>query len=772
MKNRLYFKAVSATVSAAILAASLQFANPVNAYAGEEISQIDTNSDSYEIEPQSDEPASDEPETQADEPASDEPETTEDSYEGQVTDSVDSSENQVPETNESNTKAPETNESNTENGLKEGETSNDTLGEKMVLQQVDDEALTDPLAGATGDTYENNDSAVEGYGIEERSDPYTLSILPGDGKQFILTGVDNGIYNSNEEITKIANAVNKVLSGDSTIEYLYNKVFVDAEKYSVGCEGYDSNYCWGATAANMLWLSGWAKELGYTNEDQIMTDLHDKFYDRAEEPRDAITWLFDNYITHVEVETKEESTKGGKKSDICISEAFETYENVAGELKNLLSLANVVSQATAIQCRWMNENGEIKEGSHWLTAVGVAINESALGIADYFKAIILADSDDNPSFSTSAPADETQSYNQRKDTCNVYKICSLETKNVNGVDYWYIPGYTDIDGQGALITGIEALMNYTSSLKDTITEQYGTKNVSNTLELIYSGVMYTYGENVGEPQYTFDKESKNVRIGYTNTSKISKQNVEVPVRVTICDNNNRELDSALYYISVDEIAANSDGYFDVNFDNLTTNLSEGDYKVKVMFNPSDAENKLSEAYYLNNDLVSTRIKLEVKSNESEASRSEQEDDDTSLNTMPSEDDEIILNRGNDMTKEQMMVIEKELEKEGISKDTIKAIEQIFDQGQTTYFAPDTKIDTATDNDYKVFMAGVPGEFISAKIDGVKLDLSELKIMPNSTNSYRIIFDGKKFKDLKKGKHRLVIYSVRGALPIVIEITVI
>lgn len=97
MKSRLYYKAVSATVSAAILAASLQFANPVDVYAGEEISQTDIDTNSLETE--TGESVPDDAETETGEPVSYETEivAADGSDEGQVTEpNFGTEENQEP----------------------------------------------------------------------------------------------------------------------------------------------------------------------------------------------------------------------------------------------------------------------------------------------------------------------------------------------------------------------------------------------------------------------------------------------------------------------------------------------------------------------------------------------------------------------------------------------------------------------------------------------------------------------------------------------------
>jgi len=650
-----------------------------------------------------------------------------------------------------------------ESGTDEPSQDEPSQDEPSQVESSQDE----PVEGVN--TYPNNNYAKEGYGkVNENRDPSATLIegLDNDLK-LILSGVNQYIATNDAARSIIIDTVNQFLNSEETIKYMNSTAFIDAEKYSIIYEGYDSNYCWGGTASNMLWLSGWGTKLGYGNEDKIMSDLHDKFNDDAEEPRDAITWLFDNYINNVEVETKKESTQGGKATGICISEAFYTYNNVAGALNNLASLADVDSQATAIQCHWIDKAGDVKSGSHWLTAVGVVLNEATTNLVDYFKAIILADSDDTPGMSENAPASETESYNQRSDTINMYKICTLETINVNGVDYWYIPGYIDIDGKGALITGIESLEYYSEDLKKEIIEPYGTKDAANSLELIYGGIMYTYGGSVYEPQYSFCGENANVRMGYVNASAVSVKNVKVPVRVTICDNNKAELDSKVYYMPVDEIADNSRGYFDINIGDLTNKLSAGDYFVRVMFNPPDVEDRLVEAYYLNNDLVSCWIKITEASGGADVNNAEMPTEENNNNISWINQDSV-----NALTDEELAVIDKELENEGISKDAIKAIDQMFSQNQITYFAPETKIDTTNVSDCKIFMAGNPGEFISAEIDGVKLELSEIKIMRNSANSYRLIIDGNTLKGLKKGTHKILIYSVRGALPIEIEITII
>jgi len=607
--------------------------------------------------------------------------------------------------------------------------------------------LNEPIGTQKGDIYPTNTYAKEGYGDanETRNAPDTLIETLANGLKLVLAGASSAtkIFSSETETTVSGAIFDFLTNGEEELEYLHSRTFIDAEKYSIVYEGYDQNYCWAGTASNLLWLSGWGKAvLEYGNEDQIMSDFHDKFYDEPNEPVNAINWLFDNYLS-LDVSINPNSTIMGKATSVCISEAISSYENTVNALDNLASLADIANRSIAIQCRW-TEDGHFADGSHWLTAVGVVMDEAATNLTDKFKAIILADSDDTPGKSTTCPSTE-ESYNQRKDTVNLYKISRITTTIVDGLKCWSIPGYDD-----AVITGIESILNYSEQLKENITETHGTTNTVSDLELLdYFEEIYTYGENAETPQETFSGEPGNLRVGYMNSSSKSCQNIEVPIKVTIYGMDGQQISSKVYYVAVENLEKNSNGYFDINIDDFKNELDAGEYRLGAVINPYGVDGYLQEAYYLNNKEIYCCFTLTEEKGGF--------DDETDIPTVNSHSEDNAPNTDT-MTD--------------ISSDTLKAIEQLFIMSKVTYFVQNTVVNPSSDKEYRVFMAGAPGEFISAEIDGVSIDPSDIKLICNSANSYRILLASKLFKGLKKGPHKITIHSSRGVLPIEITITVI
>ena len=51
--------------------------------------------------------------------------------------------------------------------------------------------------------------------------------------------------------------VEDVLNGEEDLFNLQDDAFIDAEKFSLTLDGYDTYLCWAVAAADMLWMSVW-----------------------------------------------------------------------------------------------------------------------------------------------------------------------------------------------------------------------------------------------------------------------------------------------------------------------------------------------------------------------------------------------------------------------------------------------------------------------------------------------------------------------------------
>jgi len=348
-----------------------------------------------------------------------------------------------------------------------------------------------------------NDSTGEGNDINENRKYVTVEVYTNpsknnntntgkyvsadytdeNGTKLILTGLTEA--NKDGSVDTILDYYNLLEGANPLDDYslkVVNSNYVDAEKYSTSYEdkGFDTQHCWAAVASEMLWISGWA---GYilpdtSSVDDVMQYYQDNFTDNPGEPAPALSYLFNGNSSNnsyvYEGQSGIAQVKEGKSGnadttntqDVQATSIASRFINIAGNLSGISLLEEITTKTVGALLRWLDDDGSVSNSAHWLTAVGVIIDTNAETVEDKYKAIILADSDNDGArkigSATVESGDLTReaAYNDKVSKTNSYTVYGLSTaKDKNNNNYWSISNYLGNSTTKAIISGFEYLLN-------------------------------------------------------------------------------------------------------------------------------------------------------------------------------------------------------------------------------------------------------------------------------------------------------------------------
>ena len=308
-----------------------------------------------------------------------------------------------------------------------------------------------------------------------------------DGKKLRLTMTGLSNENKASMLDSLGSSYVEDGEGSAAPLRIENASFVDAEKWNnhqYGLNdyfyGYDVEHCWAASCANMLWLSGWTEGLinprtgiPFKSEDDIFEYYNINFTDKGSETDRAIDWFFmgEFFLSgSANSASPFRSPSGGLMKDFVSSAAQKQYDLVEApeDIGNMLKVAAEDPDDRAVfEVGIGAVDGEVSDSQHAITGIGLITDPDADDMADKYKAIILADSDNDgePSdeekkgwtdimkkydglepFSeeSNAVTDELVQYMEAKkeNRPNTYTVYKLRyAQDANGTPYWEVVGY-------------------------------------------------------------------------------------------------------------------------------------------------------------------------------------------------------------------------------------------------------------------------------------------------------------------------------------------
>ena len=243
---------------------------------------------------------------------------------------------------------------------------------------------------------------------------------------------------------------NLIVASDVTIKM---PEILDAEKYIMA--GYDSNLCWAATAANMLWQAGYAQQAinpytgrAFASTDEVFDYFRHKFTDIGSYADGAIYAFLDGeykYWNKIDLSQVKEGEKlrallPGNVADVHKYDLWKT------EYKLFTNIGNFLDNAYGIGIRRYDSatGAQVDDVGHDITVIGVIIDESATSPEDRYKALLITDSDTD--METLSAKDDRQRAAVAATYTNRITMFPLRLEDVPGygkqwrIDY---PGWND-----------------------------------------------------------------------------------------------------------------------------------------------------------------------------------------------------------------------------------------------------------------------------------------------------------------------------------------
>ena len=359
------------------------------------------------------------------------------------------------------------------------------------------EAETEIGAEAAGDiavAAEQDDDAVKTVDIDAptgyKDNLTTLSrdITTADGQNLrVLIG---SVTAENSDAVADAISANLDFSTDTPLK-LVHADFVDAEKWNTDSNKglNDSALCWAASTASVLWSSGWAKQAinpatgaYFTSEDEVFTYFTENFRNTGGEAQCGLDWFFDG----VYQETSFNGTPW-----LLTDENMARFPNlvasslyVTSSLTGDYSALSVLEKAAGANPYAFEVSvgtlslGEVSISTHALTSLGVVIDPTATDAATRYRAIIIANSDDDgtPTIPIKGSTDAERIANRaaRPNSYTIYQLEAITDKN--GVQCWKVLGYGDEDEEPTILVSLVGMPWATSELAETATETEGSRD--------------------------------------------------------------------------------------------------------------------------------------------------------------------------------------------------------------------------------------------------------------------------------------------------------
>ena len=307
---------------------------------------------------------------------------------------------------------------------------------------------------------------------------------------------------------------------------LIDAPFIDAEKYEHDPDRkIDSGYCWACSVSNMLWNSGWAKNctkpLSSTNskfasEDEVFAYYYSRFSNYGVgNIAGAVDWFFMGefynltYSQEASLKTDNDKNDGRKKEFVSSLIQTRYYLPDDAAMIRILEMCDWTKEGASVFQANIGTllDGGLYASEHAVTIVGIITDPNASSIKDYYKAILIVDSDNDATPTAEQKAAEQdnitgydedglpifkedflkESRKARPNSVTVYPLELLE--DVHHTPYWHVVGYVTDDPHA--IYDINRLPIYKDGLVEQYKETEGNKQVYNTVDLTLEGLFTT-----------------------------------------------------------------------------------------------------------------------------------------------------------------------------------------------------------------------------------------------------------------------------------------
>ena len=434
--------------------------------------------------------------------------------------------------------------------------------------------------------------------------------------------------------------------------------FVDAEKWDCkvrSCwQDIDNMHCWLASISNMVWMSGWAKEMTnpktgakFTSEDEVFDYASRRFGNAGGDIDTGIEWLFTGevYIKSPANHSTPlcEDTNDGLMRDIYIADAVKKYDLIedASQIGQLERISKTEENSVVFGGDiGSDDGGKLFGPIHALTIAGLITDPAADTPEGKYKAIILVDSDNDAKPTDAQYAEderllgvqdvddpdvfpEPENVEKQKDyragvkeqytnSFTVYKL--RYAVGEEGQPYWVVENYSDTP---YALYDFFALSNPTPETISSCTETEGTMDVFQNVDLGVTKFFTTdrtekiwspYSWEIEEAKkYSFESgEPVNLHFFLGNRAQISLDEFypdgnKVTLEWTVTNDADGTVVSKGTKNQLFELFQGTEAAELIELNSELARWDPGAYTVTLRYN---ADRKITESYYLNDrDIV-------------------------------------------------------------------------------------------------------------------------------------------------------------------------
>ena len=243
---------------------------------------------------------------------------------------------------------------------------------------------------------------------------------------------------------------------------------VDAEKY--GEEGYDSNLCWAASAADVLWQAGYPQNAinpltneVFQSEDEVFDYFRACFTDEGSNQVGALSYFIDGYYPYDGMEgfsqLKVDAPQGGLVPEInsddvtvYLSDSGDLSTNIFADYETLLA---EYGGAASLGVSFWDQSEEKYLNGHAITLVSLEKDEVGNYVGIWF---VDSDNDKLVEWEELSDEEKAQIAATAPNSCQYY---TLSAKDIDNGLYWVIDDYS---GYETVINSLVYLAQYNPEL--------------------------------------------------------------------------------------------------------------------------------------------------------------------------------------------------------------------------------------------------------------------------------------------------------------------
>lgn len=243
---------------------------------------------------------------------------------------------------------------------------------------------------------------------------------------------------------------------------------VDAEKY--GEAGYDSNLCWAASAADVLWQAGYPQNAinpltneVFQSEDEVFDYFRACFTDEGSNQVGALSYFIDGYYPYDGMEgfsqLKVDAPQGGLVPEInsddvtvYLSDSGDLSTNIFADYETLLA---EYGGAASLAVSFWDQSEEKYLSGHAITLVSLEKDEVGNYVGIWF---VDSDNDKLVEWEDLSDEEKAQIAATAPNSCQYY---TLSAKDIDNGLYWVIDDYS---GYETVIDSLVYLAQYNPEL--------------------------------------------------------------------------------------------------------------------------------------------------------------------------------------------------------------------------------------------------------------------------------------------------------------------